>query len=444
MIPEINETHDPKLESWVRSANETGTDFPVQNLPLGVFKRRGADEEPRVGVAIGDYILDVAACRSEGLFKGRAFAAALSCEVASLNSLMALGPRAWGDLRRRVSELLRAGHPQADRNRRTIEKTLVPMAACEMRMPVSIGDFTDFHGSTDHAASVRDLLLPDAPPHANYRHVPIAYHGRASSVVVSGTPVRRPNGQIGHDGGGAAPVFGASASLDYEVEVGFFVGPGNPQGTPVAITDAERHVFGLCLVNDWSARDIHKWEHQPLGPFLGKSFATTVSPWVVTLEALAPYRVPAAPRPDGDAEPLPHLDSAQNRTHGGIDVTLEVRVSSQRMRDASVEPVRVSRGKFRGMNWTVAQMLSHHTSNGCNVRPGDLMASGAVSGRSPDSRGSLLGLSERGSRPLRLPGGEERSFLEDGDEVIISGACDRDGFAHVGFGDCRGVIVPAL
>lgn len=438
----LNETHDPALKSWVESANDGQTDFPIQNLPFGVFRRHGADEEPRIGVAIGDRILDVAGCRDQGLFQGKAFTAAISCDVTSLNAFMALGPEYWSALRKRLVELLGADSTERKTVEPAVSKQLVPVNGAEMLMPVDVGDYTDFYASVHHATNVGGMFRPDNPLLPNYKFVPVAYHGRASSLVVSGTTVRRPLGQR-KDDTEEVPTYGPTRLLDYELEVGIFIGTGNEHGTTVAMNAAEGHIFGLCLVNDWSARDIQKWEYQPLGPFLAKSFATTVSPWIVTMEALAPFRAPEYERPAGDPAPLPHLDSAANRESGGLDLTLEVAIASQEMRDAGEPAMRVSRGSFRDMYWTIAQMVAHHTSNGCNLRPGDLLASGTVSGEAEDSRGCLLELTWRGQNPLRLPDGEERRFLQDGDEVVIRGFCEREGAARIGLGECRGVITSA-
>lgn len=437
MNDRINDTHDAALESWVESANEADADFPIQNLAFGVFKRFGADEEPRVGVAIGDQIVDIAACRDRGLFKGEAFTAALSCEVPSLNPLMALGGKFWKPLRVRLSELLRSA--AADTEREAVARTLVPMKAAEVLMPVDIGNYTDFSASVYHATNVGTIFRPDNYLLPNYKYLPVAYHSRASSVGVSGKTVRRPLGQTREDGS-EAPRFEASRLLDYELEVGFFVGPGNELGRPVDIGEAEDHIFGLCLVNDWSARDIQMWEHQPLGPFLAKSFATTISPWIVTLEALEPFRCPEFGRDEADPKPMAHLDSPRNRKLGGIDITLDVCISSGAMREAGAPPTRISRGNFKDMYWTMAQMLTHHTSNGCNLIPGDLLASGTVSGEGEGARGSLLEVTWRGQKPIQLPTGEERRFLEDGDEVTMTGVCERRGFRRIGFGACRGTV----
>jgi fumarylacetoacetase len=439
MIPEIDETHEPALKSWIDSANDPSGDFPIQNLPLGVFRRRGAEEVAAVGVAIGDRILDLTECREAGLFKGAAFTAALSCSIPSLNPLMGLGAEYRIALRRRVSELVRTDGPVDDRIRRVVERALVPVTAAELLLPVEVGDYTDFYASVHHATNVGKMFRPDNPLLPNYKHVPIAYHGRASSIRVSGEPVRRPRGQT-KDDASDSPVFGPTRLLDYELELGFYIGPGNELGAPIPIVRAADHIFGCCIVNDWSARDVQKWEYQPLGPFLAKSFMTTVSPWVVTREALEPFRIGAFPRPGGDPEPLDYLSSEEDRTRGGIDVVLEVYLSTAAMREKGIAPARVSRGSFRDMYWTPAQMIAHHTSNGCNLRPGDLLASGTVSGPSKDSLGCLLELTRRGAEPVVLPTGEQRRFLQDGDEVVMRGFCEREGFARIGFGECRGVV----
>jgi fumarylacetoacetase len=312
-----------------------------------------------------------------------------------------------------------------------------------MRLPANIGDYTDFYASIYHATNIGKMFRPDQPLMPNYKWIPIGYHGRASSIVGSGTSIRRPVGQT-KDDNAEAPTFGPSKVLDYELEVGFFVGQGNEQGQPIKITEAEDHIFGLCLVNDWSARDIQRWEYQPLGPFLSKSFATTISPWIVTMEALAPFRAPAFKRPAGDPEPLPYLDSPENRERGGFDIKLEVFISTEQMREKGVAPHRLSSSNTRDLYWTFAQMLTHHTSNGCNMQPGDLIASGTVSGATKESLGCLIELTGRGAEPIILPTGETRRFLQDGDEVIFRGYCEREGFRRIGFGECRGIVAPAL
>jgi fumarylacetoacetase len=418
--------------SWVDSANRPDTDFPIRNLPFGVFR---SGPTCAIGVAIGDRILDLGCTAQAGLLDGLSPDTVRACSAPTLNPLMALGREHWLPLRQRLSELLRAGggHQAA------VEPLLVRMDEVAMVAPANIGDYTDFYASIHHAANVGRLFRPDNPLLPNYKYVPIGYHGRASSIVVSGMAVRRPGGQI-KDAGADAPVFGPTRSLDYELEVGFFAGPGNELGHPIPIAEAEAHIFGLCLLNDWSARDVQSWEYQPLGPFLAKSFATTISPWIVTMDALAPFRAPAFQRPGGDPEPLPYLSSAEDRERGGIDLTLEVYVASRQMRESGLQPARLSRGNLRNLYWTLAQLLTHHASNGCNLQPGDLLASGTVSGPLPDERGCLLELTQRGAEPIRLPTGEIRKFLEDGDEVILRGYCERDGFTRIGFGECRGIV----
>jgi fumarylacetoacetase len=440
MLPAINETHDPAARSWVESANRAGCDFPVQNLPFGVF-RAARDDEPRVGVAIGDQVLDVSAAGQRGLFSpdDEARMAADACNAAALNRLMALGDRHWSALRRRIFELLRHDAPAGLRE----GVPLLPMAEVEMQLPAQVGDYTDFYASIYHAANVGSMFRPDNPLLPNYKWLPVAYHGRASSLLPSGTPIRRPCGQMRSDPD-KPPVFGPTQRLDYEVEAGFFVGLGNILGEPIPIARAEQHIFGMCLVNDWSARDVQTWEYQPLGPFLSKSFATTVSPWVVTLEALAHYRTRAFVRDDADPRLLPHLSDPEDQQYGGIELTVEAWLNSKKMRELRIGPMRLSRGSMADIYWTMAQMLTHHASNGCNLRPGDLLASGTISGPSQDARGCLLELTSGGKQPITLPSGEQRSFLEDGDEVILRGYCERKGAARIGFGECRAIILPAI
>jgi fumarylacetoacetase len=435
-------THNPDTVSWVASASKPGTDFPIQNLPFGVFARRGSGQQPRVGVAIGDLILDVAACEAAGLITGAAAAAARDCASSSLNSLMARGRAGWTELRRAVFGLLDAGAAGAVEIRDRVQPFLIPQADAEMRLPAAVGDYTDFYASVHHATNVGRMMRPDNPLLPNYKHVPIGYHGRASSLVVSGTPVRRPWGQTRADGADR-PVFGPSRRLDYELEVGVFIGPGNDLGAAVPIEAIDEHLFGLCLVNDWSARDVQAWEYQPLGPFLAKNFATTLSPWVVTMDALEPFRVAPSARPVGDPAPLAYLIDAADRARGAIDLSLEVMISSATMREQGLPPQRLSVSNLQDLYWTLGQMAAHHASNGCNLRPGDLLASGTVSGPSKDARGCLLELTWRGAEPITLRSGEERRFLEDGDEVILRGACHRPGTAAIGFGECRGVVLPA-
>jgi fumarylacetoacetase len=434
----LDETHDPRIASWVPSAADSAGDFPLQNLPLGVFRRRGGGPSaPRIGVAIGTDILDLAGSAEAGALGSLdpAVRGALAAPV--LNGLMALGRPAARILRERVHALLRAD----SRLPRPPAGCLVPMAEAELLLPAAVGDYSDFYASVHHATNVGKMFRPDQPLLPNYKWVPIGYHGRASSVVPSGTPIRRPAGQTRAEGA-AVPAVGPSRSLDYELEVAAWVGLSNRLGAPIPMAEAESHLFGLSLLNDWSARDIQRWEYQPLGPFLAKSFGTTVSPWVVTLEALAPFRIPAALRPPDDPAPLPYLFDPGDGARGGFAITLEVFLSTAKMRAGGVPPARISRGSFGEMYWTMAQLLTHHASNGCNLRPGDLLGSGTVSGPSPESRGCLLELSRGGAQPIQLPGGESRRFLEDGDEVVLRGRCERDGARGIGFGECRGVIVP--
>jgi fumarylacetoacetase len=429
-------THDPGLRSWVASANAPGHDFPIQNLPFGVFRRRGSAGPASVGVAIGDRILNVAALVGHGLVSGEALHAARACEDDSLNELMAMGADAATALRHAVSDVLRSG-AAAERHAGDL---LVSMSDAELLVPARIGDYTDFYASIFHATNVGSMFRPDTPLLPNYKYVPIGYHGRASSIVATGRDVIRPWGQT-RDDPARPPTFGPSRRLDYELEVGIFVGAGNVLGQPVPVADAERHLFGLCLVNDWSARDIQPWEYQPLGPFLAKNFMTTVSPWVVTLDALAPFRAPAFDRAAGDPPPLPYLAGAAERA--GIAITLEAWLTTPRMRSQGRGEFLVSRSSFTDMYWSIAQLVAHHTSNGCNLEPGDLLASGTVSGPGEESRGCLLERTWKGTEPLALPSGETRAFLEDGDEVILRGFCERDGYTRIGFGECRGRVVPS-
>lgn len=434
MICSIDATHDPTLRSWVDSANQADTDFPIQNLPFGVFQRQGNVESPRVGVAIGDQILDLAACSAAGLLQDLPAPLQAACSAASLNSLMALGRTGSLQLRHHLSQLLRAGQEHAPAN-----QILVPQSEVQLLLPATIGDYTDFYASIFHATHVGKLFRPDNPLLPNYKYVPIAYHGRASSIVPSGTSIHRPQGQRKRPED-PTPTFAPSQMLDYELEVGCFVSMGNRLGQPVLLDQAEDHLFGLCLVNDWSARDIQAWEYQPLGPFLSKSFATTVSPWIVTLEALAPFRCSAFTRVIDDPQPLPYLMSDTNQRWGGINLKLEVLLSSAQMRQEKIAPLRLSHSSFEQMYWTVAQMLTHHTCNGCNLRTGDLLASGTVSGAAAGTQGCLLELTQRGTQPILLPTGEVRAFLAEGDEVILRGYCEQEGYTKIGLGECRGRI----
>jgi fumarylacetoacetase len=433
----LDESHDPALRSFVASANAPDNDFPIQNLPYASFRPRAAAGAARIGVAIGDAILDIAAVAD--LMEGPAARAGAACAVPHLNTLMALGPPAWSALRSGLSRLLTSSADQ----RPSVEPHLIPLAATELFMPVKIGNFTDFFASVFHATNTGRMFRPDNPLLPNYKYVPAAYHGRTSSVRVSGTPVRRPLGQTKR-GEETAPVFRPSRSLDYELELGFYIGTPSRLGERVPVAEAGAHVLGFCLLNDWSARDIQAWEAQPLGPFLAKNFATTVSPFVVTAAALAPFRTRAFARPQGDPAPLPHLADPQDEAEGGLDITLEAFLHTEKMRATGDAPFRLSRSSSANLYWTVAQMVAHHTSNGCNLEIGDLKGSGTVSGPEPESWASLLELSRGAREPVALPNGEIRRFLEDGDEVIFRGHCQREGFARIGFGECRAVIEAAL
>jgi fumarylacetoacetase len=431
----LNETHDVNRKSFVESANAPDCDFPIQNLPFGGF-RPGPGQQPRVGVAIGDQIVDVPMAAAN--FDGLAGEAARACGAPFLNTLMSMGPQAWSALRLALSRGLALENGAAS----PLRSYLVPMAAAEVTMPVVFRNFTDFFASIFHAGNAGRMFRPDNPLMPNYKYVPVAYHSRASSVRISGTAVKRPNGQRKAPNE-VAPSFGPSRNLDFELELGAFVGTGSELGQSIPVGKAPEHIFGYCLLNDWSARDLQGWEYQPLGPFLGKNFGTTLSPWVVTAEALAPFRTAAYARPDGDPAPLPHLDDADDQANGGLEITLEAYLATETMRRGGVAPQRLTQASFALMYWTIAQMVAHHTSNGCNLEIGDLIGSGTVSGPEKSSWGSLLELTARGSEPIELPGGEKRGFIEDGDEIIFRGFCEKAGNARIGFGECRAVILPA-
>jgi fumarylacetoacetase len=433
-MSDLNETHDAALRSWVASANAEGTDFPIQNLPFGVFRRRGTQEAFRIGVAIGDQILDMKAAVKAGVFSS---AAAEATTGDSLNAFMALGQPAWSALRLDLSRALRVGAAAQEK----LKTCLLAQADAEYAVPARIGDYTDFYVGVHHATAIGKLFRPDNPLMPNYKWVPIGYHGRSSSVVVSGTPIRRPVGQT--KGAADKPDFGPSQKLDYELELGFFVGPGNELGEAISIDSAEAHLFGAVLFNDWSARDIQPWEYQPLGPFLSKNFGSTLSPWVVTMEALAPFRAPFA-HPVGDPQPLPYLDSPSNRAAGALDIHLEAWLQTTAMRAAHAKPVRLSTGNAReAAYWTPSQLVTHHSVGGCNLRPGDLFGSGTLSGPGPGQSGSLVEMTQGGAKPIVLPNGETRTFLADGDMLTLRGWCERLGAKRIGFGECVGVIVPA-
>lgn len=407
----LDHTHDPAARSWVASANAPDTDFPLQNLPFCRFRRAGTLEPWRVGVGIGDQILDLSAWG-----------------IDDLNAVMARSSTERRALRHRLFDTLKEGAP---------ELPLLPQAQAEFTLPCRIGDYTDFYTGIHHARAVGKLFRPDNPLLPNYQWVPIGYHGRSSSIVVSGTPLRRPKGQV-KPPDAEAPVFKPSARIDCELELGLFVGPGNALGEPFPIDEADEHAFGLTLLNDWSARDIQPWEYQPLGPFLAKNFATTISPWIVTMEALAPFRIPFT-RPEGDPQPLPYLDSPAHRANAAFDIEMEVWLKTP----ACEQPVRLSRSNLRHAYWSLAQMLTHHASNGCNLQPGDLLGTGTISGPAPEEAGSLLELTAGGKQPLTLPNGETRTFLLDGDELGLRAYAQKPGYRRIGFGACDGVIRPA-
>lgn len=436
----VDATHDPALRSWVPSANVPGCDFPIQNLPLGLFQPLSDDprdglEPLRFGVAIGDQVLDLRLAHERSPWSDDVEPLLVPLARGDLHGFMALGRQAWRRLRHALSHALADGSDQGP----FLEMCLLPQQRAAMALPCRVGDFSDFNAGIHHAWRAGALFRPEMPLLPNYRWVPIAHHGRASSLGVGG-PVRRPRGQVRTSGG--EPAFGPSRRLDYELELGLWVGTGNPLGEPVDIDDAEDRLFGVTLLNDWSARDLQAWEYQPLGPFLAKSFATSVSPWLVSLDALAPFRRPHA-RPPGDPQPLLHLDSAGNRAAGAIEMTLEAWLQTAQMRELGLPPVRLSHSNARDAYWTPAQLVAHHTSNGCNLRPGDLIGTGALAGPGPDQGASLLELAQAGKAPLRLPGGEERAFLEDGDAVLLRGYCTAPGAVTIGLGTLAGTVVAA-
>ncbi len=436
--PLLNATHEPTLKSWVESAAQAGTDFPIQNLPFAVFRRAGSAESFRGGVAIGDQILDLAVLHKHRLVSGSVADVLEACTGPTLNAFMALGVDAGSALRGTLSQLLTAG---AKEERTLRASALVSQTQAEFALPAKVGGYTDFYASIHHATTVGTFFRPDNPLLPNYRWVPIGYHGRTSSIGVSGQEFHRPYGQV-KPPAAECPELIPTRRLDYELEVGMFIGSGNPLGEPIAIDQAERHIFGLCLLNDWSARDVQAWEYQPLGPFLAKNFATTLSPWMVTLEALAPYRG-AWTRAAADPQPLAYLDSPQLRQSGSVDMELEVYIDTAQMRASGITPHRLSRSNFRHSYWAIAQMVAHHTVNGCNLEPGDLLGSGTQSGPAPEEAGSLLELTANGKRPLTLPSGETRTFLADGDRVTFRGWCEKAGHPRVGFGQVAGTVLPA-
>ena len=431
MTIELNATHDPARRSWVESANDPTTDFPIQNLPFGVY--RNADGESRCGVAIGDQIVDVARAHTKNLFAGAAVKAAEAASEPTLNALMQLDARPVSKLREALSNLLDAAQRNSD-TRAELSTCFVPARLVKMQLPATIGAFTDFMCSIDHTLRMGRNALPKA-----FKHLPIAYNSRATSIVVSGSKIVRPNGFFEFN---KAVTYGAEPALDFELELAAYVGKGNALGAPLSLSDAGGHLFGYCLLNDWSARGIQMFETTPLGPFLGKSFATTVSPWIVTAEAFLPYRVASPLRDDGDPVPA-HLTSIEHGANGALDLQLHAYLQTPKMRSAGLEPAPIATTDFRDLYWTFAQMLTHHTSNGCNLRTGDLLGSGTTSGPTNDSRACLAEITTRGTAPLTLPNGEVRAWLEDGDDVVFRGHTTRPDYARIGFGECRGRISPA-
>jgi len=433
---ELNYTHNPQARSWVTSANVAGADFPIQNLPFAVLRPRG-ESVYRVGVAIGDQIVDLAALGKTNLVAGEAKQALAGCAGDSLNELMAMDSEAWSALRCALFDLLVSEAESAIQV--ALKAMLVAQAEVEYKLPCQVGDYTDFYTSIHHATRVGELFRPDNPLLPNYQWIPIGYHGRASSLNVSGGDFKRPLGQL-KAADDASPQLLPCKRLDYELEVAIYLGTGNQQGEPIALDSADRHVFGLGLLNDWSSRDVQAWEYQPLGPFLSKSFASTLSPWIVTNQALAPYRCAwdVAGR-----SPLGYLDSPAVRESGGYDLQLEVWLETELMRQAATGPQKLSSSNFNDAYWTVAHMVAHHTINGCNLKPGDLFGSGTQSGPAREMSGSLLELSYGGKQPIQLANGEQRTFLEDGDRVILRGFCERAGAARIGLGEVSATVLAA-
>jgi fumarylacetoacetase len=431
--------------SWVGTSNEPDSFFPLQSLPYCAFTPESTpDATPHLGVGIGAFILDLHHLQSNNLLTTLPLDLQAACTTPQLNALMRCGPAAWSALRQRLTDLLTTIEPRSDRNtdqQRLVASLMLPQAKAIFHKPVATENYTDFYASLHHATNVGKLFRPDAPLLPNYPWLPIGYHGRASSLVISGTPIRRPHGQIKLPTE-PIPVFQPSAQFDYELEVAAYIGTGNALGTPIPIADAPTHLFGLSLLNDWSARDIQSWEYQPLGPFLGKSFATSLSPWVIPIEALAPYRTPLAARSTANPQPLPYLTEPASAP-SSFDITLEVLLSTSYMREHNLPPAPLSTSNLRDLYWSFAQMITHHTSNGCNLQPGDILASGTVSGPTPGSEGCLLEITQRGTIPLQLPTGELREFLANGDEIILRGHCHREGLPLLSLGECRGTILPA-
>ena len=438
-MTKLNDTHDPRRRSWVAAANASGCDFPIQNLPFGVFSAPGRDQ--RGGVAIGDSIFDLKAALDAKLFTGAAEEAARAASAPSLNALMKMPPRQVSALRHALSEHLRVDGKDRARIEKRAGDLLVPMQQATYAVPAAIGGFTDFFTSAHHVSRVGKVVRPDAPLPPAFQHLPMAYNSRASSVAVSGQEVVRPRGQLRR--GDSEVAFGPTEALDFELEVGAYVGAGNALGRPIPVSDAGEHIFGLCLLNDWSSRDIQRWESFPLGPFLGKSFCTTVSPWVITAEALAPFRIPQPPRGQGDPQPLAYLLDDDDQARGAFDIELTATIQTQAMRARGEAPFTMTRTNLNTLYWTFAQMIAHHTSNGCNLQPGDLIGSGTVSGPADEGRACMLESTSGGKQPLALPNGETRAWLQDGDELALHGRATRRDFVAIGFGECRARIAAA-
>jgi len=434
----LDETHDPAARSWLPSANLPGCAFPMQNLPFAVFRRNSPDDGFRGGVAIGDQIIDLRALAEANPFSAEAADGVRAGALHTLNALMQLGPTVSRALRHALFHALQRGSALES----SFEKCLVPQSEAVYALPAQIGDYTDFYISIHHATAIGRLFRPDNPLLPNYKWIPIGYHGRSSSIAVSGQSFRRPRGQKAPGNTVAAPTVAPSGRLDYELEMGIFIGSGNALGTSIPLREAEDHIFGLCLLNDWSARDLQGWEYQPLGPFLAKNFATSISPWVVTLDALAPFRA-AFNRPETDPQPLPYLDSPENRNAGAIDIRLEASIQTAKMRERGEPAQRLSQTSFQHSYWTIAQLVAHHTVNGCNLRSGDLFGSGTQSGPTPEQAGSLVELSKGGTQSLAVGTDEQRTFLEDGDTVVFRGWCEREGAVTIGFGEVSGQVLPA-
>ena len=431
---DLNYTHDMSRRSWLEQANAPGTDFPLQNLPFCVFRRQGTHEAYRGGVGIGDQIIDLAKLAPD-ILNGAAAQALEKAAEPTLNALMALGPSAWQALRHSLFDALQAGSG----HQAQVREALVPQALAEFTVPVRIGDYTDFYTSLDHAVNCCRQLGIEM--HPNFDWIPIAYHGRASSIGVSGQSVYRPWGQS-RPAPDAAPLFGPTERLDYELEIGVVIGTSNERGNRIALAEAQQHIFGLCLLNDWSARDIQAWEMPPLGPFLAKNFATTVSPWLVTLEALLPYRT-GWQRSSSRPQPLGYLICPQNAEVGAFDIQLQVSIQSAQQRRLQRPLTPVSTTSFRHQYWTLGQMITHHTVGGCNLQVGDVLGSGTVSGPTAGEAGALIELTRSGEQPVNIGDGEARSFLRDGDSVVFKGWCERQGFARIGFGTNEARVVAA-